>query len=227
MSKTFVILPLLAALGACSGVDRGNGNVTESKASLTEQSTQSGDKSKRGWFAFKAKTNDVSGQASEPAADVAAPLPSGPLSFGEVRKLCGKDARVAGKIVNSLPGGIKIIDSNPKATGARPFYIKGLNDKCAREISAALIEVGPPSTYEFMRLNGPKSQKLGRTDAAYDTIKTKTCGVSKSQPCGTKIAQLDRNTAFVTYYKTFGSSRQWANLLIHKGALIASDVKGK
>ncbi|MBS0126222.1 hypothetical protein [Thetidibacter halocola] len=157
---------------------------------------------------------------------------SGPgqqLPFGEIARVCGVSAASLGRKVDSYPKngrGYTLHDSAPGTTALHNFYIGGFDDGCARQFSAALVMFGDAETYEQIRF-GPSGSNLpvSETDAAYDALKSRVCGVGKGKPCGNKVSRLARNTVFVSIYERFDSNPRWKTLLLHDGEVVALDVK--
>lgn len=120
----------------------------------------------------------------------------------------------------------RIYDTKPGSVGRRSFYITGFPDGCARQFTAALAMFGSPALHELMRY-GPGGDALpyAKTDAAYDKIKRRVCNVGKRRPCGASISKLERGTAFVSIYERYEVNSRWAEVLLHDGAVLASDIK--
>ena len=68
-------------------------------------------------------------------------------------------------------------------------------------------------------------QPYSTTDAAYETLKSRVCGVGKGKPCGSSMSRLARNTAFVSVYETFGSNPEWKTILLHDGEVVETDIR--
>lgn len=153
------------------------------------------------------------------------------LPFGQLARLCGVSAAKLGKKVSKYPErgrGYTLYDSKPGSTTPRNFFITGFDDGCSRQFTASLALFGPPQMHELLRYGLPaKVQPYSETDAAYETLKRKLCGVSKGKPCGSKISKLGKTTVFVSVYEKFGSNQRWKNLLLHDGTVVASDIKHK
>ncbi|WP_425038339.1 hypothetical protein [Primorskyibacter sp. S187A] len=160
------------------------------------------------------------------AADV---TPGAPLSFGAVGRVCEVRGKALGREVERFPekrSAYTLYDTAPGSTEARAFYITGFSDGCARQVTAANVIFGAPSMHERLRYGLPADTlPASRTDEAYKTLKAKVCGVRRNQPCGARIDKLEANTVFVTMYQSFTGNRNWSNLLLHDGALYASDIK--
>ena len=152
------------------------------------------------------------------------------LPSGVVARVCDLPSGRLGKEVGKFPErgrGYKIFDSKPGGAGPRPFYVTGFDDKCARTFTAALALFGSPTMHEQLRYGLPsKVQPYSTTDKAYEGIKRSVCGVGKKKPCGAKIKQLEKDTAFISIYDRIGSNSKWSNVLLHKGWVLAADRKG-
>jgi hypothetical protein len=157
--------------------------------------------------------------------------PGAPLDFGAVGRVCDllrgdRGDRVARFPENRLRGGYALYDSAPGSSTARAFYITGFSDGCARVVTAANVVFGAPSMHERLRYGLPAGTlPVSRTDEAYKTLKARICRVPRSAPCGDRIDRLERNTVFVTMYESFTGNRNWSNLLLHDGAVLAADRK--
>lgn len=151
------------------------------------------------------------------------------LPSGAIARVCDLPSSRFGKEVGKFPErgrGYKIFDSNPRASGPRPFYVTGFKDNCARTFTAALALFGSPTMHEQLRYGLPsKTLPYSTTDKAYEGIKRSVCGVGKQKPCGAKIAQLEKDTAFISIYDRIGSNSSWSNVLLHKGWVLAADKK--
>ena len=149
---------------------------------------------------------------------------------GVVARVCDLPSGRLGKQVEKFPErgrGYKMIDSDPGSSGARPFYVTGFDDKCARTFTAALALFGSPTMHEQLRYGLPsKVQPYSTTDKAYEGIKRAVCGVGRKKPCGAKINKLEKNTVFISVYDRIGSNAQWSNILVHNGWVLATDRKG-
>lgn len=156
--------------------------------------------------------------------DKGATLPS-----GTVARVCGvkgKFGKQVGKFPESGRAKYKMFDSAPGAKGARPFYVTGFDDGCARTFTAALALFGSPSMHEQLRYGLPSQvQPYSTTDKAYEGIKRAVCGVGRKKPCGAKVQLLEKDTAFVSIYDRMGSNSTWSNILLHKGWVLAADRK--
>lgn len=152
------------------------------------------------------------------------------LPPGVVARVCDLPRGRLGKEVEKFPErgrGYTMIDSEPGSSSARPFYVAGFDDKCARTFTAALALFGSPTMHEQLRYGLPsKVQPYSTTDKAYEGIKRSVCGVGKKKSCGAKINKLEKNTVFISVYDRIGSNAQWSNILVHDGWVLATDRKG-
>lgn len=152
------------------------------------------------------------------------------LPSGAVARVCDLPSGRLGKEVGKFPErgrGYKMFDSNPSAAGARPFYVTGFDDNCARTFTAALALFGSPTMHEQLRYGLPSSvQPYSTTDKAYEGVKQSVCGVGRKKACGAKIGLLEKDTVFISIYDRIGSNSTWSNVLLHKGWVLAADRKG-
>ncbi len=171
------------------------------------------------------------GSSPQPGApDYAQVGPGETLPYGELARLCGAPERLLGSRVATYPenrGGYALYDSEPGRSTPHTFFITGFDDGCARQFTAAFALFSAPSDFEKLRYGLPsETVPSSRTDAAYETLKTQVCRVGKGQPCGARIGRLEKNTAFVSIYETFGSNARWKTVLLHEGEVLAADLKG-
>ncbi|MGY9047312.1 hypothetical protein P775_15525 [Puniceibacterium antarcticum] len=170
------------------------------------------------------------GALSEEAVDYVQVGPGEVLPYGRLARQCGTPARALGKQVARYPaggGGYTLYDSEPGGSRARSFFLTGFDDGCARQFTAAFVIFSAPSDFERLRYGRP-SETVPRsgTDTAYEVLKAQICGVGADAPCGARIGRLERNTAFVSIYETFGSNPRWKTMLVHDGAVLAADLSG-
>ncbi len=147
--------------------------------------------------------------------------------FGEVARVCEAKGRDLGQQVNETAAkGYHLYDSEPGSSGARQYYITGFADGCPRQITAANVLLAGASDYEQFRF-GPAGENLpyGETDAVYEKIKGQVCGTRRGQPCGRRVAALDKSTFFVSAYERFGETSRWSEILVHDGAVMAIAMK--
>ena len=133
---------------------------------------------------------------------------------------CGLSEAQIGPAIDSAAGYV-VHDTAPNTTAPRTHYITGFADGCARPVTAALVMFGDLATHETTRY-GATGAAFSPTDAAYEQIKAQVCGTGAGQPCGARLAQLARDTVFVSLYPVFGVE-QHADLLLHSGDLVAVD----
>lgn len=147
--------------------------------------------------------------------------------FGEVARVCEAKGRDLGQQVNETAAkGYRLYDSEPGSSGARKYYITGFADGCPRQLTAANVLLAGASDYEQFRF-GPAGENLpyGETDAVYEEIKGQVCGAGRGEPCGRRLAALDKNTFFVSAYERFGETSRWSEILVHDGAVMAIAMK--
>ncbi|WOI55511.1 hypothetical protein [Palleronia sp. LCG004] len=142
---------------------------------------------------------------------------------GEVRRVCG---RVRGTEVETAPDTgrtrWRIIDTAPGSTAARPQYITGFDDGCARQVNAALVVFGTPAVHETVRYAAGNGAAYSEIDTAYERIKGRVCGVGARTPCPAgRMDRLTRRAAFVTIYPVFGGPAE-VELLLDQGDLVAA-----
>ncbi|WP_296421099.1 hypothetical protein [Pseudooctadecabacter sp.] len=152
------------------------------------------------------------------------------LPFGQIARVCGMTRSQLGTRIDD-GGGFSVYDTNPNLTTARPFYITGFNDNCARTFTGAVAVAGNIQTHEFVRYQ-PSNERISytATDNAYEAIKASVCRVGRGQPCGARADRLNRNTYFITAYSFFGGTfsavpTQWTQILLHDGEVLAASIK--
>ncbi|WP_316293249.1 hypothetical protein [Aestuariicoccus sp. MJ-SS9] len=179
------------------------------------------------------------GGGADPEPEANAPEPGDPdygqvgpgvtLPYGKMARLCGVPRRVLGKRVASYPerrGTFKLYDTQPGNTAPHTFFLTGFDDGCARQFTAALAMFGSPVLHEQLRYGLPaKVQPYSTTDAAYEKLKSRICRVGKGKPCGSAMRRLEPQTTFVSVYERFGSNPRWKTVLLHDGAVLATDIK--
>jgi len=151
------------------------------------------------------------------------------LAFGEVARVCDAKGRKLGKLVEKAArrgAGYKLYDTVPNSAVPRTFYVIGFKDNCPRQFTAALALFGTPELHEQLRYGLPaKEYPYSSTDKAYETVKSQVCGVAKSKPCGRRISRLEQTTVFVSAYENFSNNGRWADILIHRGEVLAASLK--
>lgn len=163
-------------------------------------------------------------------ADQPPSVPPGTLlSFGEVKPVCNLPRDRRGTEIAAFPerrAAYRLYDSEPGKTTAHPFYITGFADGCARTFTAAVAVFGSPEMHELLRYGLPAEvQPYSDADRAYEKIKSRICRVGRSKPCGDKIGRIEKNTAFVSAYETYGDTSHWLEVLVHAGEVAATNVK--
>lgn len=149
------------------------------------------------------------------------------LPYGELARVCDAPRRSLGAEIERAAGW-RLHDSDPGNTGAHTFYLTGFDDGCPRQFTAALALFGAPSMHEQIRYGLPaEAQPYSETDSAYERLKSRICGVARNEPCGRRISRMERDTVFVSIYERFGENPVWKNLLLHDGAALALDIKGR
>lgn len=150
-----------------------------------------------------------------------------PLPFGEVGRVCDLRMNELGDPIDVAAGNsYRLYDSAPNAPYARTFYVTGFKDNCARQFTASLAIFGAPAFHEQLRYGLPAEEyPYSSTDQAYEKVKNGVCNAKRNAPCGSKMARLEKNTAFISVYENFGENARWSDMLLHDGALLAAAVK--
>lgn len=157
--------------------------------------------------------------------------PGATLPYGRIARLCGVSASRLGTQVARYPesgrGGFVLYDTEPGNISPHTFFVTGFDDGCARQFTAALALFGAPSMHEQLRYGAPGGTiPVSDTDRAYEVLKGRICRVPSGRPCGRRIDQIDRSTAFLSIYERFGNNARWKTILLHDGAVLALDIKG-
>ncbi|MCR9127749.1 MAG: hypothetical protein NXH82_16745 [Rhodobacteraceae bacterium] len=154
---------------------------------------------------------------------------SAPLAYGQIVRACAAKRRDLGRRVARFPekgGQYHLYDSDPGNISAHDFFVTGFADGCPRRFVAALALFGAPSMHEQLRYGRPGDlYPYSATDKAYEKLKSRICGVGRRKPCGARIAQMERNTVFISTYENFEENARWADILLHDGAVVASGLK--
>ncbi len=188
------------------------------EASFTPETETEARKPRLGGGLFGRKKADV--LTGPDAQEIA---PGTPLAFGEIARVCALPKGEMGRQVETA-GKYRLYDSAVGSTEARPFYITGFDDGCPRQVTGALALFASAESHERMRYGAPfKGQPYSQTDKAYEAAKKDICGVGKGKPCGAKMGQLEKTTAFITVYDRFVDARSWHNVLLHDGAVMAME----
>lgn len=157
-------------------------------------------------------------------------LPEGTVApFGAVATACGLSARDLGTAVDTSPKDGRaqwtLHDPIPNSTGPRTHYITGFKDRCARQITGALVLFGDPVVHEAPHYSGSTHSPESAADVAYETVKSRICGVRPGTPCpADRIEKLRKSVSFVSVYPSFGSSGEWFEMLLVNGQLAASGM---
>ena len=152
------------------------------------------------------------------------------MPFGEIARVCDVSNASLGSAVEG-GSGFQIFDSQPSSSVARPFYITGFEDDCARTFTGALVIPGDVETHEFVRYQSSNERiDYSSTDNAYEALKASVCRVGRGQPCGERTDRLNENTYFITVYGFFGATfsavpTEWAQILLHDGEVVAMSIK--
>ena len=70
---------------------------------------------------------------------------------------------------------------------------------------------------------GPRDTPFSATDRAYEQVRG--CG-SPGAACGGAVDRVGRGTTFLTVYRAFESSADWADVLLSGGEVVAMDFDG-
>lgn len=174
---------------------------------------------------FRNNLGQPSGDPSSDGPDSELIPPGLQLAYGEIGTVCGLSARDLGTRVESVAG-FTLHDTAPGSRNLRTFYLTGFSDNCARQFTGAMVLFGDPLMHETIRYSsGTSGIPYNLTDEAYEEIKARVCRVGRGEPCGSAIDQLSRNMAFLTVYSRFGSSPQWAEILLYEDEVAAMDMK--
>ncbi|MGR3467965.1 MAG: hypothetical protein ACU0CI_08800 [Shimia sp.] len=151
------------------------------------------------------------------------------LPYGDIATVCGLATADLGQRIDGYPENrprYTLYDSAPGTLNQRTHYLTGFKDGCARQFTAALALFGTPDAHEAIRYSsGQRHIPFTPTDRAYEAIRTQTCrGAPVGTPCR-QVDRLNRQVAFVSVYERFGTTPEWADILIHDGAIIAKDLK--
>jgi len=203
------------------------------------------DPPRRGLFALfgGGRADDPGAQPRTPfGAANAAPAPRSQVGEGEVAKgtlppfgqvatVCGLSARDLGKPVARAPrdgrARWQLHDPDPSSTGQRTQYVTGFRDRCARQITGALVLFGRADVHETTRYAHTNTRPYTATDDAYEDVKSRICGVRARVPCpADRYDRLDAAVSFVTVYARFGATDEWYELLLVEGQLRAAAMSG-
>lgn len=149
--------------------------------------------------------------------------PGGKVPLGQVAKVCDLPSKDRGTRIGSVAG-FTLYDTFPNSTAARPFYLTGFGDGCARQVTGALVMFGDPAIHET-HLYSARNPRYAEVDTAYEQIKSRVCRVGRGTPCGAKIDRMRRTVAFVTIYPQFETSGTWAELLLQSRKVQAISLR--
>lgn len=225
------ILPGLLA-EAREGADAAAGTDAEDEAPIQVASAAAPRTAGGGfWSLFGPPASGATSAAAGPQSDgpdAVEIVPGQSLPFGEIASVCDITATDRGAVPVAQMGNFTLYDSETASTAFRTHYIGGFPDGCLRQFSAALALFGDVATHEMVRYQQHNASiAFTETDIAYEQIKARVCGVPSGQPCGERIGDLQATTFFVTVYERFGAAPVWAEILIHDGAVVAKDFKGR
>ncbi len=148
------------------------------------------------------------------------------LSLGDLGIACGR-VEMGREVAQFPPEGRarwRIYDTAPGATGPRAQFVTGFDDGCARQVQAALVVFGAPRLHETLRYGDGAGAPWSETDAAYERVKARICGVGQGTPCPAgRAAAMEGRVAFVTYYDGFDGAGG-RTLLLSDGALVAQSA---
>ncbi len=187
-----------------------------------------------GFFSRFVKTENGGEAAGDDVMDISLSAPgAGPramLPYGKVARACKLRKSAMGKKVAQYPEKRPrhiLYDTSPGKSGLRTFYLTGLGGDCALQFTASMAIFGSVEMHEQLRYGLPSSvQPYSSTDKAYEKLKSRVCAVPRKKPCARKIGRLERDTVFLSVYENFGANQRWSDLLLHKGRLVAQDIKG-
>ncbi len=177
---------------------------------------------RRGWLFGRSRRES----ADQPATAAV----GGPPPFGAVFEACGVSKRQMGVEVARSPGvgQYRLYDSEPSSLAPRAQFITGFKDGCARQFTASLALFGSAAVHEATRYNPLNTSPYSGTDIAYEKVKSRVCRVRRGEFCPQdKIDRLEREAAFVSVYRSFGTTGEWMELFLHKGQLVAHQTQGR
>ncbi|MDE0590327.1 hypothetical protein OU789_10355 [Halocynthiibacter sp. C4] len=160
---------------------------------------------------------------------IASPPKTKDLKFGEVVKDCTISSSKLGKKIEGYPQKRPVVylyDSNPKSYAPHAFYLKGFQDGCVRKFVASMAMLGDLELHEALRYTvDAKTMPYSDTDKEYERLKGRICGKKSGEPCGERrMKSFAKTTAFLTIYESFGNSNKYAEVLVYKGKVVASDL---
>lgn len=136
--------------------------------------------------------------------------------------VCGLSPAQLGTPIAS-EAGFTVHDTAPGSTEARVHHVTGFDDGCARAVTAALVLFGDVATHETTLAAAPGGGR-SPTDAVYEAIRSRVCGVLPGQPCGPRLPRLAEDTVFLSLYPVFGADEH-TDLLLHAGEVAAADAR--
>ncbi|WP_226783008.1 hypothetical protein [Oceaniglobus trochenteri] len=154
------------------------------------------------------------------------------VPFGEVATVCGLSKGDLGDAVAQSPAEGRarwqLHDPIPASTGPRTQYVTGFRDRCARQVTGALVLFGSADVHEATRYDSANTRPYSATDTAYEKVKSRLCGVRPNVPCpADRLERLNSEVSFVTVYPQFGATSEWFELLLVDGQLGASAMSGQ
>jgi hypothetical protein len=157
------------------------------------------------------------------AADVS---PGTVLPYGQIARVCDLGSARRGTLIADVSG-YQVFDTIPNSNAARPFYVSGFRDGCARTFTGVMVLPGDVGTHEIIRYQPSNSRiAFNETDEEYERIKSRFCSAPRGQPCGRRLDALARDTHFLTVYDRFGGGERWVEILLHDREVAAIGFKG-
>ena len=147
--------------------------------------------------------------------------PGQSLPYGQFAEACGTTPERLGTRI-AAASGFELYDTAPRSTGLRTHYVTGFNDGCPRQFTAALAMFGDVETHESLRYGANSGAPFSATDRAYEQVRG--CG-RPGAACGS-LGGVARGTTFLTVYRAFASSADWADVLLSGGEVVAVDFDG-
>lgn len=188
-------------------------------ASIAPETMTDAEPARRGLFGRPRKTE------AKPEIPLGTVLP-----YGQVGIACNVRGRKLGKVIDTFKQNgddFKLYDTKPGGIEARTHFIMGFDDGCPRQFTGALVMLGSPVLHERMRFDSyNKHLSITETDRAYDKIRRRVCKTRGKTLCPQeRVGALEAETAFVTVYQQFGANDHWAEILLHKGDLVATSTR--
>ncbi|MCR8722902.1 hypothetical protein [Frigidibacter sp. ROC022] len=217
-------------LTGCMETMPGDGSAAPAGESAPEDASASPDEKTASAGAPAGEAKPAAGDPAD--GEVAAARTSDqPLPFGEVATACGVRGRALGQVVARYPARgaaqWKLHDTDPEATGPRNHYVTGFKDGCPRRVTGALGLFGTAALHETWRYRKDNRAPWSETDTRYEALKAQICGTTRGTPCpASRLAAMQRKTAFVTFYPRYGAEAGWFVMLMSEGRLIAASISG-